>query len=93
VPADRDPCRHARGRGVQPQHRRAAQSPDAAGAHRERHEPAGGPGCLPGITRIDPATNRVTDAFNAGGQTLALGVVWITDSRDNLLFRVQAEPR
>ena len=99
---------------------------------------AGGPGCLPGITRIDPRTNAVTDRFNAGGQvgplalgagslwygtltsdllgrvdtttntivgqlklpgpadkglTVAFGAVWATDSRDGLLFRLEAGPR
>jgi streptogramin lyase len=52
----------------------------------------GGPGCLPGLTRIDPATNAVTTALNAGGQTdslsLAGGTLWYGTSISNFLGRV-----
>jgi DNA-binding beta-propeller fold protein YncE len=52
----------------------------------------GGPGCLPGITRIDPNSNTVTAMLNAGGQTdsLALGggTLWYGTSVSNFLGRV-----
>lgn len=52
----------------------------------------GGPGCLPGITSIDPNSNTVTTALNAGGQTdsLALGgdTLWYGTSISNFLGRV-----
>jgi streptogramin lyase len=54
----------------------------------------GGPGCLPGITRIDPNSNTVTGMLNAGGQTdsLALrgGTLWYGTSISNFLGRVDA---
>ncbi len=53
---------------------------------------AGGPGCLPGITRVNPATNTVTDRFNAGGQTgplaLGSGSLWYGTLTSNFLGRV-----
>jgi virginiamycin B lyase len=53
----------------------------------------GGPGCLPGITRIEPSTtNTVTAMLNAGGQTdaLALGAgrLWYGTAISNFLGRV-----
>ena len=55
---------------------------------------AGGPGCLPGITRIDPTTNAVTDRFNAGGQVGPLafgaGALWYGTLTSDFLGRVDA---
>ena len=52
----------------------------------------GGPGCLPGITRIDPSTNTVTARLNAGGQTnplaLGAGTLWYGTAISNVLGRV-----
>ena len=52
----------------------------------------GGPGCLPGITRIDPTTNTVTTRLNAGGQTnpvaLAAGTLWYGTEQSAFLGRV-----
>jgi DNA-binding beta-propeller fold protein YncE len=52
----------------------------------------GGPGCLPGITRIDPNSNTVTATLNAGGQTdsLALGggTLWYGTNVSNFLGRI-----
>jgi streptogramin lyase len=51
----------------------------------------GGPGCLPGITRIDPSTNTVTAMLNAGGQTnplaLEAGTLWYGTAISNFLGR------
>jgi streptogramin lyase len=51
----------------------------------------GGAGCLPGVTRIDPASNTVTAQVNAGGQTdsLALGAntLWFGTSLSTFLGR------
>lgn len=57
---------------------------------------AGGnpPGCLPGITRIDPTTNRVTAYINAGGPSGPLRVdaatssVWYGTDQSAFLGRV-----
>jgi streptogramin lyase len=54
----------------------------------------GGPGCLPGITRIDPNSNTVTTMVNAGGQTdslvLAGSTLWYGTSISNFLGRIDA---
>ena len=52
----------------------------------------GGPGCLPGITRIDPSSNSVTARLNAGGQTNALalagGTLWYGTGITQFLGRI-----
>jgi len=55
----------------------------------------GGPGCLPGITRIDPMSNTVTGMFNAGGQTNSLALdentLWYGTSISNFLGRIDTD--
>jgi streptogramin lyase len=52
----------------------------------------GGPGCLPGITRIDPNSNTVTSMLNAGGQTNSLALddntLWYGTNISNFLGRI-----
>ena len=55
----------------------------------------GGPGCLPGITRIDPMSNTVTGMLNAGGQTNSLALdgntLWYGTNISNFLGRIDTD--
>jgi streptogramin lyase len=52
----------------------------------------GGGGCVPGVTRISPSSNTVTDTVRTGGPTDALafgaGALWYGPSTRNFLGRI-----
>ena len=50
------------------------------------------------LGRVDPTSDAIVGQFKLPGPadkglTVAFGAVWITDSRDDLLFRLEADPR